>query len=391
MASWYNIQEDFHREHDNWWKKLVKGLNNAFNPNHAWFDYDKWERNGTTVDNMLNAVGQAAGELLDPTAISSIVNKYTGAHLTGAEQEANEFSAGEAQKSRDFTEYMARNKYAMETESMQNAGVNPAMVYGGGNLVSTASNGASASSVSPTTGDLGNLIFSIIRMPLEMKRLEQDINESKSRERKNEVEAHGVDLQNNLTETTWNDLIAKAGLDNDAIRAEIDLKKKQATTEVEKAKLTAAETLLTKMDKSQKEELFPLLKHAQELSNAYQETTNAWQERQIRMQLRESSARIKNLVASALLSDEQRKYAGRMTLGQALAMAIGNEGGLGKVVEQIMSHSPLGGLIDILQSWLDSDLDDRTLGKGGETSGPQPSRPAGTVPYGTGNPTVGSR
>lgn len=157
---------------------------------------------------------------------------------------------------------------------------------------------------------------------------------SKSRERKNEVEAHGVDLQNNLTETTWNDLIAKAGLDNEAIRAEIDLKKKQATTEVEKAKLTAAETLLTKLDKSQKEELFPLLKHAQELSNAYQETTNAYQERQIRMQLRESSARIKNLVASALLSDEQRKYAGRMTLGQALAMAIGNEGGLGRLLNR---------------------------------------------------------
>lgn len=56
-----------------------------------------------------------------------------------------------------------------------------------------------------------------------------------------------------------------------------------------------------------------------------------------------------------------------------------------------MAHSPLGGLIDILQSWLSDDPDDRTLGKGGETSGPKPSRPAGTVPYGTGNPSVGSR
>lgn len=390
MASWYNIQDDFHRSNDNWWKRLVKGLNNAFNPNHAWFDYDKWEQNGTAVDNMLNAVGQAAVELTDPTAIASIVNKYTGAHLTGAEEEANAFSAEEAQKSRDFTEYMTRNKYQMETESMQNAGINPAMVYGGGNLVSTASNGAAATSVAPNTADIGNLIFSIMRMPLEMKKLNQDIAESKSREHKNEVEAHGIGLQNNLTESTWSELIEKAKLDNDAIRAEIDLRKKQATTEEEKAKLTAAETILTKLDASQKEELFPLLMHAQELSNAYQETENSWQERKIRVELRESEARIKNLIASALLSDEQRKYAGRMTLGQALAMAIGNEGGIGNVLKAVMANSPLGGLIDILKSFLGYEETPADRGEGGSTSptggairGPHTAGYAGNTPSGS--------
>lgn len=390
MASWYNIQDDFHRSNDNWWKRFVKGLNNAFNPNHAWFDYDKWERNGTAVDNLFNAVGQAAEEITDPTAIASIVNKYTGAHLTGAEQEANAFSAEEAQKSRDFTEYMARNKYQIETESMQNAGINPAMVYGGGNLVSTASNGAAATSVAPNTADLGNLIFSIMRMPLEMKKLNQDIAESKSRERKNEVEAHGIGLQNNLTESTWSELIEKAKLDNDAIRAETDLRKKQATTEEEKAKLTAAETILTKLDASQKEQLFPLLMHAQELSNAYQETENSWQERRIRVELRESEARIKNLIASALLSDEQRKYAGRMTLGQALAMAIGNEGGIGNVLKAVMANSPLGGLIDILKTWLGSEPTPADLGEGGSTSptggairGPHTAGYAGNTPSGS--------
>lgn len=366
MAGWYTIQDDFHRENDNWWRKFVKGLNNAFNPGHAWFDYDKWENRSSTVGNLFNAVGQLATEVMDPTAISSIVNKYTGAHLTGAEQEANEFSAQEAQKSRDFTEYMARNKYSIETQSMQDAGVNPAMLYGGGNLVSTASNGAAASSVAPQTADLGNLIFSIMRMPLEMKKLEQDINESKSREKKNIVDAHGVDLQNRLTENTWSDLIEKAKLDNDSLRAEIELKKSQAKTEEERAKLTAAQTILTQLDASQKEELFPLLKHAQELSNAYQETENRWQERKIRQELRESENRIKNLIASARLSDEQRKYAGRMTLGQAFAMAIGNEGGIKKVLKPIMEHSPLGGIISIFASLLHGD--DAENGKGGKTS-----------------------
>lgn len=335
------------RSRSKWWSRVLQDLNLMLNPYHDWFAYGTEDFEGT---------------------FDNLADKYLEKGLTDREKEANAFSAEEAQKSRDFTEYMARNKYAIETQSMRDAGVNPAMVYGGGNLVPTASNGAQASSVSPTGGltDIIPLIMSMVRMPLEMKKLSQDIAESKSREQKNVVEAHGVDLQNMLTEQTWNDLVQKAGLDNDSLRSEIELKKKQAKTEEEKAKLTAAETILTKLDKSQKEELFPLLKHAQELSNAYNEVKNSYEEREIRQSLRESAARVKNLIASALLSDEQRKYAGRMTLGQALAMAIGNEGGIGAVLKPMMEHSPLGGLIEILKSVLGDDED--LLGEGGKTS-----------------------
>lgn len=111
--------------------------------------------------------------------IQALTAYFTRNQLTGAEMQQNEFNAGEAQKSRDFTEFMARNKYTMETESMQNAGVNPAMVYGGGNLVPTAANGATGSGSPLSGGNIADLLSTFIRMPLEMKQLRAEIERTK--------------------------------------------------------------------------------------------------------------------------------------------------------------------------------------------------------------------
>lgn len=142
-------------DNDKWYTKIVKGLNNLLNYNHDWFNYDEWNSTG-----------------------DSIHNQITKESLTGAEKEANAFSSEEAQKSRDFELYMARNKYSLETQSMQDAGVNPAMVYGGGSLVPTAANGASASSVSPSgaqgIGLLMDVLPTLMRLPQELKNLKSE-------------------------------------------------------------------------------------------------------------------------------------------------------------------------------------------------------------------------
>lgn len=157
-----------------WWTRALQDLNLLFNPYHDWFDYKE-------VDNKIS------------NFTDSMENQITKEGLTGAEREANAFNAEEAQKSRDFTEYMARNKYSIETASMQDAGVNPAMLYGGGNLVSTASNGAQASSVAPSSsgGILGAIdsIMALVRMPSELKKIQAEINQTNASAARERAEA----------------------------------------------------------------------------------------------------------------------------------------------------------------------------------------------------------
>lgn len=136
-------------------KPIVKGLNGVLNKNHNWFDYDAWDASRSPI----------------LSVVDNVTKKYAGTGLTDAEKEANAFSSDEAQKSRDFELFMARNKYQLETQSMEEAGINPAMVYGGGSLVSTATNGAAPSSVSPSGADLGDLfglVTTLMRLPHEI-------------------------------------------------------------------------------------------------------------------------------------------------------------------------------------------------------------------------------
>lgn len=103
--------------------------------------------------------------------LESLASRLTGNQLTGAEREANAFNAAEAQKSRDFTEYMTRNKYQMETQSMESAGLNPAMVYGGGQLVPTATNGAQGTSVAPSEGQMFDVLSTFMKLPAEIEEI----------------------------------------------------------------------------------------------------------------------------------------------------------------------------------------------------------------------------
>lgn len=221
MNTWYDLQDDFHREHDNWWRKLIKGLNNALNDNHAWFDYDAWEEKATNkgyfVDNLTDGLGSAFSQL--PELLNSLIAYYGRTDLTGAEKAQNEWNAAEAEKSRQFTEYMQRNKYSMETGSMQDAGVNPAMVYGGGNLVSTASNGATGSGSLAAGGNMFDMLTAMMRLPLEMKQIKAETakieaDEELTRQKKlteeaeSRIRAINADYQEQLNGQTLDNLKA---------------------------------------------------------------------------------------------------------------------------------------------------------------------------------------
>lgn len=122
--------------------RFVAWLNKQLNPNHAWFDY---------------------GE----SALSSARAKVFGNSLTAAEREANDFSAVEAQKQRDWEEQMSNTAYQRQVADMRAAGVNPAMAMNGSGA--SVPSGSSASSVSPTSGMSFADIMSLIMFPLQKK------------------------------------------------------------------------------------------------------------------------------------------------------------------------------------------------------------------------------
>ena len=142
----------------------------------------------------------------------SWLNSKTGAGLTQNErikmmydtwerEQAQNFNHNEAVDARNYEMYMAQNKYSMETQSMMNAGVNPAMVYGGGSLVPTAATGASGSSSpqsapsAPSTGSLSGLIdvlSTMMRLPSELKSINADIARSKADAIKAEKEGNAA-------------------------------------------------------------------------------------------------------------------------------------------------------------------------------------------------------
>lgn len=250
--------------------------------------------------------------------------------LTGSQQEQNawnaeqaeisrDFNAAEAEKSRNFTEFMARNKYSMETESMQAAGVNPAMVYGGGNLVPTAANGAQASSSAAAGQGSGNAgitnLLSLIepamamaRMPLEMKKLEQDIKESESREKKNSAETRGQEIQNEISTATKDEIIDFTKLSNDEKRATIDNILAKTDSELLGQQLTGFKILQEKLSYEQNQRMNDLVYQYQQMENAMKATEQDYQVRKYEAELNKIAAEINELYSQAAknMSDVER-------------------------------------------------------------------------------------
>lgn len=101
--------------------------------------------------------------------LTSLWNKWTGSELTKAEQQANEFSASEAEKQRAFEAEMSSTAYQRQIADMKAAGVNPAMAMESAGGASTPS-GSSASSVAPSAGSFSDLM-QLFMLPLQAKLL----------------------------------------------------------------------------------------------------------------------------------------------------------------------------------------------------------------------------
>lgn len=247
--------------------------------------------------------------------------KKLNEHLTGSQEEQNQFNAiqagiqrdftaEEAQKSRDFTEYMARNKYSMETQSMQDAGVNPAMVYGGGSLVPTAANGATGAGAQASAAGSGNAglptlagmiepLMAAVRMPLEMKQMQANLEQTRAATERTQAETEGIRITNYITESTKDAIIRATNMEPDKKQAEIDNIISQTKNEDVRNQILGVELIQKKLDYDQSVRMNELVFDMQRMQNDYQKFVNDHQEKQWNIEYNKICAEINDLYASA--------------------------------------------------------------------------------------------
>lgn len=105
---------------------------------------------------------------------TSLFAKVTGSELTGAEEEANAFSANEAEKQRNWEQQMSDTSYQRAVSDMQSAGLNPALLYGSGANGAVTPSGVSASSVAPSSGSGLSDILQLLSFRKELHNIDAD-------------------------------------------------------------------------------------------------------------------------------------------------------------------------------------------------------------------------
>ena len=168
----------------NWW-------NNKFRP--WWKDKVSDNFHSSTRDN-----SEGLGRFLN--GIDNLWNRVTGSGLTGAEREANAFTAAETEKAfeREVEFYEKYSSPKAQIESQLEAGINPYSMSTGSGPVASSSGGAS---VAPTGGtDLLGFIQSMLNFSLHKKEIDSAISLNRSVEAKNYADAENV-----TKNTSWID------------------------------------------------------------------------------------------------------------------------------------------------------------------------------------------
>lgn len=119
--------------------------------------------------------GLGHGESIDNLG-NSVLGKYAGTSLTGAEREATDINIAEAQKTRDFEERMSNTTYQRTVADMKEAGLNPALLLTGASGVSTPS-GSTAQAASPSGNSISDLL-GLVTLPFQIANIAAQTNKT---------------------------------------------------------------------------------------------------------------------------------------------------------------------------------------------------------------------
>lgn len=206
---------------------------------------------------------------------SWLQKKTVNNSMSGAEREAFNLNAQEAQKARDWNLEMDNTKYQRQVTDMQKAGINPALAMNGGVTTQATSNAMANASTQQTPimpiQDFATLAMNLKNLDAQRKKSEAEANlmnvqasglsiDLKYRDEYNFLINEGKRRSNNLTEAQEKEVYKNI----DKAIEQINVLKQQAKTEEEKQRSYAAETLLKKANAAQVEALTPVLVKLQE-------------------------------------------------------------------------------------------------------------------------------
>ena len=141
---------------------------------------------GTSLSSM--AIGGLIG---GKEGLESMRNSITNQGLTGAQREANAFSAAEAQKARDFSEMQRQTQYQTAVNDMTAAGLNPAMMYQGAGAAASPTPSAAADSVAPQSNKITDML-SLISGMAQLKQIEAQTKNIEANTNKTNIEAENT-------------------------------------------------------------------------------------------------------------------------------------------------------------------------------------------------------
>lgn len=141
------------------------------------------------------------------TLFPAIINRISAEHLTGAEREANEFSASQAelayQRQREF--YNDFQSPQSMVNQYRDAGLNPALMYGSGASASSAIGSSAPSSVNPQGGSIDpvQLIGTIAGLRLRAKEVKAETDLKASNSYYLREQGDLIRKQNNIFYQQW--------------------------------------------------------------------------------------------------------------------------------------------------------------------------------------------